>query len=362
MPYSWGKKIKFDIYGASHDKSVGIRIFGIPAGEKIDMDELSRFMRRRAPGHSELTSKRCENDIPVFLSGMTDGVTDGKELVIDIANADVRSSDYETIRTVPRPGHADYALWFKSGGTAQVSGGGRFSGRMTAPICAAGGVCMQILKRRGIEVCAHIASVCTVFDEAFDPMGESAELFELLHRKSFPVKNNEAGERMKSAILSAAAEGNSLGGTVECMITGVPAGFGGELLDGIESAIASLLFAVPAVKGVEFGAGFSAAEMRGSENNDEYRIQNGRAVPVSNHAGGILGGISTGMPILFRAAFKPVPSIAKEQKSVDLQTMEEVTISVHGRHDPCILPRAVPIVEAAAAIAVLDILEGENER
>ena len=361
MPYSWGRKIKFDIYGASHAPSVGIRISGIPAGEKIDASELSCFMLRRAPGQSEFTSKRCEKDLPVFLSGLTKDVTDGKEMVIDIENTDVRSSDYDPIKTIPRPGHADYAVRFKASGVADMRGGGRFSGRMTAPLCAAGGVCLQILKHRGIEICAHIASVYTVFDEAFEPMGESAECFEKLRKKSFPVKDDQKGERMKAAIRAAAAEGDSLGGTVECMITGVPAGFGGELLDGIESTVASLMFAVPAVKGVEFGAGFSAAGMYGSENNDEYCIREGRAVPASNNAGGILGGISTGMPILFRAAFKPVPSIAKTQKSVDLKTMEEVSLSVSGRHDPCILPRAVPIAEAVAAIAVLDILEGADE-
>lgn len=361
MPYDWGNKIKFDIYGSSHGPCVGIKMSGIMAGERVDMDELTDFMLRRAPGRSALSSARRELDFPVFISGLENGYTTGGDLVIEIKNTDARPFDYETIKDVPRPGHADYAVWLKTEGCEDMRGGGKFSGRMTAPLCAAGGVCIQILRRRGIDICAHVYSVAVEMDEPFEPMGESGNVFETIRRSEFPVKSMASGERMKEIIKSAASEGDSVGGIVECMITGLPAGVGGALLDGVESSIAALVFSVPAVKGVEFGKGFSASCVRGSENNDGYCVRGGKVTPLTNNAGGILGGITTGMPVIFRAAFKPVPSISKPQRSVNMKTLEEKEISVPGRHDPCIAPRAVPVVEAAAAIAILDLLERENE-
>lgn len=360
MSFSFGSGIRYELYGASHEPYIGIRMTGIPAGESVDAQALYAFMLRRAPGRTAYASGRREADVPVFLSGLENGVTTGGTLDIRIENTDARPSDYEALRYTPRPGHADYAVWLKSGGSEDMRGGGRYSGRMTAPLCAAGGICLQILSRRGVDICAHISSVGAVSDELFDPMGESAETLERIRASAFPVKDISAGEKMKTIIEAAVKDGDSVGGTVECMAAGFPAGYGGASLDGIESAVSSIVFSIPAVKGVEFGAGFGSAKMRGSENNDEYRAVQGEVIPLSNNAGGILGGISTGLPIVFRAAFKPTPSISRPQRSADMRTLTDTVISVPGRHDACIVPRAVPAVEAAAAIALLDILEKDN--
>lgn len=360
MPFSSGSRIKYELYGASHEPYVGIKITGIPAGEHIDCERLNAFMLRRVPGRASYASKRCEADTPVFLSGLENGLTTGDMLNIRIANIDVRSSDYDPIQLVPRPGHADYAVWLKSGGAENMLGGGRYSGRMTAPLCAAGGICLQILSRRGIDICAHIGAVGALSDEPFNPMGESAETLENIRTASFPTKDRAAGEKIKAYIETVMKEGDSVGGTVECIAMGFPSGHGGASFEGIEGTLAYALFSIPAVKGVEFGSGFGCAEMRGSENNDEYHVVSGKALPMTNNAGGILGGISTGLPIIFRAAFKPTPSISKPQRSVNMHTLSDTVISVSGRHDACIVPRAVPVVEAAAAIALLDILEKDN--
>lgn len=360
MPYSGGYRIKYELYGASHEPYVGIRITGIPAGEHIDYERLNAFMLRRAPGRASYASKRCEADTPVFLSGLENGLTTGDTLDIRIANTDVRSADYDPIRQVPRPGHADYAVWLKSDGIENMLGGGKYSGRMTAPLCAAGGICLQLLSRRGIDICAHIGTVGALSDEPFDPMGESADTLENIRAASFPAKNRAAGERIRAYIESVMEEGDSVGGMVECIAMGFPPGHGGAAFEGIESALSYALFSIPAVKGVEFGSGFGCARMKGSENNDEYHIASGKALPMTNNAGGILGGISTGLPIIFRVAFKPTPSISRAQRSVNMHTLSDTVISVSGRHDACIVPRAVPVVEAAAAIALLDILENDN--
>ena len=263
-------------------------------------------------------------------------------------NGDVRSQDYEPLRTTPRPGHADFTAQVKYGGAQDAAGGGHFSGRLTAPLCIAGGICLQLLAREGITVISRIASIAGVADEG-ELTGSTAE-------KDFPVVSDVRGEEMRAAIEAARTEGDSVGGVIECAVLGVPAGLGDPMFDGMENRIAAVVFGIPAVKGIEFGAGFAAAAMRGSENNDAFALQDGRVVTKTNHCGGILGGITTGMPISFRAAVKPTPSIAREQESVDLDTMQIVKLRVGGRHDPCIVPRAMPCVEAAAAIAVYDAL------
>ena len=356
MSFSWGETVKISIFGQSHADAIGVTVEGLPAGESIDRAELERFLLRRAPGRSELATARREEDRPKILCGLLNGKTCGSPLTAVIENTDVRSADYDSLRDVPRPGHADYPAFVKYGGAADMRGGGSFSGRMTAPLCVAGGVCLQLLRRRGVEVTAHIAEIAGVQDESFDPLGIAPVTMARLREAELPVLNKAQGEAMRTAILEAKAAGDSVGGVVECLVQGLPAGFGGPLFEGLDGKIASILFAIPAVKGVEFGAGFGAARLRGSGNNDAYTVADGRIVTETNFAGGILGGISTGMPLLFRAAFKPTPSIAGEQKSVRLSTMEETTIRIAGRHDPCIVPRAVPVVEAAAAIAVLDVL------
>lgn len=319
-----GKNLKIEVFGASHADRIGVNICGLPAGEAVDMTELRDFLKRRRPGLSELVSPRNEPDEPMILSGIKDGMTDGCVLSAVIYNTDIRRQDYEG--HIPRPGHADFTAWMKYGLEHDMSGGGEFSGRMTAPLCIAGGICKQYLKRRGIDVCAGIHSI-----------GGLAEGFEELIRE---VK----------------LSGDSVGGIVECVISGVPTGLGAELFDGLEGRISSLVFSVPAVKGIEFGAGFGASKMRGSEHNDEYFLRDGRIVTETNNHGGILGGISSGMPIVFRAAIKPTPSIARQQRSVDMDAMCEKMLSTGGRHDPCIVPRAVPAIEAAAAIAIVDEL------
>lgn len=319
-----GKNLILEIFGASHAPEIGVKMRGFPCGEPVSLPELQAFLDRRRPGKSELQSKRSEPDETVILSGLKGGVTDGTELCAVIKNTDVRREDYAG--HIPRPGHADFTAWTKYGLIHDMSGGGEFSGRMTAPLCIAGGVCLQYLARRGIKVSARIVEIAGMTDN-FD-------------------------EHIKNA----AQDGDSVGGIIECSVTGLPAGLGAELFGGLESGISALCFAVPAVKGIEFGAGFASAKMRGSEHNDPFCLDNGRIVTEKNDHGGILGGISTGMPIVFRVAIKPTPSIAKPQKSVDMDTMQKVSISVSGRHDPCIVPRAVPVIEAAAAIALADEL------
>ena len=308
-------KLNIEITGSSHGKSVSAKLSGIEAGEKIDTDALCAFMKRRSPG-GEGSSPRKERDVPVIKSGISEGITDGSPIEIVIANEDARPEDYESIRHIPRPGHADYPAYIRSGGSEDLRGGGVYSGRMTAPLCAAGGIALQILESRNITIHAeHIKSGRDV------------------------------------------PEGDSVGGIVSCTVTGLPIGLGGALFDGLEGRISQLVFAIPAVKGIEFGAGFGAAGMLGSENNDEYAIEEGRVKMLSNNSGGILGGISTGMPLIFNTAFKPTPSIALPQRSVNLQTMENVVLEIKGRHDRCVAPRAVPAVEAAAALAILGSME-----
>lgn len=356
MSCSWGDTLRIRVFGASHAAAVGVTIDGLPAGEAVDLPALERFLQRRAPGNSALSSARREADRPQILSGLEDGRTTGGALTILIENTDVRSADYDSLRDVPRPGHADYPAMIKAGSDA-LPGGGQFSGRMTAPLCAAGGVCLQILRRRGVEIAAHIGEIGGIRDAAFDPLEPAAAL---PPTAELPVLDEAAGEAMRAAILAAAAQGDSLGGTVECVVTGLPVGLGGALFDGLDGKFAAALFGVPAVKGVEFGEGFAAARLRGSENNDAYAVRDGAVVTETNHAGGVLGGMSTGMPLVFRAAFKPTPSIAGPQKSVRLSTLEETELRIGGRHDPCVVPRAVPVVEAVAALAVLDALLTEK--
>jgi chorismate synthase len=353
MSSEFGERVKVTIFGQSHGQAIGVVIDGLPAGEAIDEEELYAFMSRRRPGKNRLSTQRSESDIPRFISGVEGGLTCGAPLCAVIENKDMCSRDYEKLKNIPRPGHADFTAYEKWGGMADMRGGGHFSGRLTAPLCVAGGIAKQILGRRGIYIGAHLLSVGGETDEGFPLYPENA-LFETIAKKDFPVISDEAGERMKAVITKAANEQDSVGGVIECAVTGMEAGFGSPMFGTVEGRLSYALFGVPAVKGVEFGAGFRAAALRGSENNDPFRLENGRVVTETNHAVGILGGITTGMPILFRAAFKPTPSIAKEQQSVDLKTGQNTTITIPGRHDPCIVPRAVPVIEAAAAIAVYD--------
>ena len=348
MSSSYGENLRIHIFGESHGSAVGVTMEGIPAGEAVDLDGLQKFLDRRAPGRNPWSTPRKEADIPEFLSGLREGKTCGTPVTAILRSANTRSGDYDALRDVPRPGHADYTAWVKYGESRDSRGGGHFSGRLTAPLCVAGGICLQLLAREGITVLSRIAAIGGVQDEG--------ELTASTAAKTFPTVSDARGETMRAAIGEARLAGDSLGGVIECAVLGLPAGLGDPMFDGMENRIASAVFAVPAVKGVEFGAGFAAAGLRGSENNDPFSVENGRIITTSNHCGEILGGITDGMPLTFRAAVKPTPSIARPQQSVNLKTGKIVPLTVTGRHDPCIVPRAVPCIEAAAAIAVYDAL------
>ena len=356
MSSEFGRTLRVGVFGESHGRAIGVTMQNLPAGEAIDLNVLEAFLDRRRPGKSALSTARNEPDRPMFLSGLLDGKTTGSPLSAIIENRDARSRDYAELADKPRPGHADYTAFLKWNGAADMRGGGHFSGRLTAPLCIAGGIAKQILARKNIFIGAHLFSAAGVADAAF-PLHPAQTLFDEIAQKDFPVINDDAGCAMQEAILAASRDGDSIGGVIECAAVGFPAGIGNPMFDGIENRLSAALFGIPAVKGLEFGAGFAAAAMRGSEHNDPYRIgDDGSITTTSNHAGGILGGISTGQPIVLRAAIKPTPSIAKAQQTVRLSTMENAELVVHGRHDPCIAHRAVPVVEAVMALVLLDYL------
>ena len=351
-----GNKLHLTVFGQSHAPAVGMVLDGLPAGFAVDMEKLQSFLARRAPGQSRFTTARKEADIPEFVSGLTEGVACGAPVCALIRNGDKRSADYARFFSVPRPSHADYPARVRYGDAYDFRGGGPFSGRLTAPLCVAGGIARQWLEARGVFLGAHIASIAGIRDAAFDPVDVSAADFEAVRSRDFPVLDPAAGQRMQEAIDLARQEQDSVGGVVECAAVGLPAGVGGPLFEGLESALSAALFAIPAVKGVAFGSGFEAAALRGSRHNDPYILKGGQVRTATNHAGGLLGGMTTGMPLLLTAAFKPTPSIGQAQKSVNLDTLEEEELVITGRHDPCVVPRAVPVVEAVAALVLMDRL------
>ncbi len=362
MSSTFGSAVKVQIFGQSHSAAIGVVVDGLPAGEDVDLDALAAFMARRAPGKNAWSTPRREADAPHVLSGLNhEGRTCGAPLSMVIENTNTRSHDYDEIARKPRPGHADLTAQARWHGEQDVTGGGHFSGRLTACLCMAGGVALQVLARRGVHVAAHIRSIAGIQDDAFDPVHCGDAQFAQLAGKDFPVLDDEAGRAMQAAIAGARAAGDSVGGVIECACTGLPAGVGAPMFDGIENAIAKVVFGIPAVKGVEFGAGFAVADMYGSQNNDPIALDEaGRATCLTNNAGGILGGIATGMPVVVRAAFKPTPSIACEQRTVDIVEGAPAAFSVPGRHDPCVVVRAVPVMEAAVALAVLDCMASDG--
>lgn len=374
-----GKNVRISIWGGSHEPAIGVDITGIPVGTEIDMDKLTAFLRRRAPGNSIFATRRKEPDIPLPLTGLEpcsihrsdavqsdtvpNGDPSGKRMIVtdntislEIRNTDTRSADYRALRTVPRPGHADYTARLRYGDSLNMAGGGPFSARMTAPLCIAGGIAMQILERQGITIGGHIYSVADARDEPFDPTAVNAGLLNDLKTKDMAVISRSAKLEMQKRIWLAMEDRDSVGGVVEVCGLNIPAGIGGAMYDGLESTLAPLFFGIPAVKGVEFGAGFAATLLRGSQNNDAFYYEGDTVKTRTNNHGGILGGITTGMPLIARLAFKPTPSIAKEQASVDLYRKENTTLRVKGRHDPCVVMRAVPIAEAAMALGLLDCI------
>ena len=357
MSSTYGDNLKLSIFGQSHGPAIGMTLDGIPAGQMVDPDTLQAFLNRRAPGQNDWSTPRREEDHPEFLSGLVDGYTCGAPIAAVIHNKNTWSADYSELKDRPRPGHADYTAHIKYGGYQDAAGGGHFSGRLTAPVCIAGGLCLQWLEAMGIRIRAHIASIGSVLDVPFDPI---APQLDMIH-DSFPVLSEKSGHCMKTLIDDARSRGDSIGGVIECAVTGLPAGIGEPMFGGMESKIAQIVYGIPAVKGVEFGLGFRASQAFGSENNDAFTFSKGNVVCVTNHSGGILGGISTGMPILFRAAIKPTPSIGRTQQTISFSSASDTTLEVRGRHDPCIVPRAVPVVEAAAAIAIYDLILGNTQ-
>ncbi len=356
MSCNFGNNIKITIFGQSHSDAIGVVIDGLPAGVKIDTEKTAAFMARRAPGQNDLSTPRKEADEVKILSGVVDNITCGAPLSAVIFNTNTRSGDYDKLRSVPRPSHSDFAAMMKHEGFNDIRGGGNFSGRLTAPLCFAGAVCMQILEEKGIRIGAHIASIGKVKDEKFDPVNVDTEDFDKILSKSFPVISDKQGELMRKEISDAKALGDSVGGTIECAISGMPVGVGDPIFDGIENRISMAVFGIPAVKGIEFGSGFEGSALRGSENNDDFICENGKIKTATNNHGGILGGISSGMPVVFRTAIKPTPSIGMKQQSVNIQSLEAEELVIGGRHDPCIVPRAVPCIEAAAAIVIADYI------
>lgn len=358
MSSDFGKNIHYSIFGQSHSEAIGIVIDGLPAGETVDPYEIRRFMSRRAPAGKEYATKRQEEDLFQILSGVFNDKTCGAPLCAVIMNQDIQSKSYEDIKDLMRPGHADFTARLKYNGFEDYRGGGHFSGRLTAPLCFAGGLIKSILEKRGIVVGAHILTLGSVQDKPFDPVRVSADDLKDPGRYSFPTFNIGVGDTMQAQIGLTAKKNDSIGGVIEAGVVGLPPGLGDPMFDGVENLLAKHLFGIPAVKGVEFGDGFAAASLRGSENNDAFYLENGVVRTKTNHAGGILGGITTGMPLILRVAVKPTPSIGKEQETIDIAASEETTVTVGGRHDPCIVPRAVPVVESVIAMTLLDILLG----
>jgi len=356
MSSFWRGKLGLSIFGQSHAPGIGMTLDGVPPGETIDMERLQAFLARRAPGRFPWATARREEDVPEFICGLKGDKTCGAPITAIIRNKDTRSQDYARHADIPRPGHADFAAHIKYGGHQDPAGGGHFSGRLTAALCVAGGICLQILERRGGTIGAHISCVEGIFDQPFDAVNIDKSTLCSLHEMDFPVLYSGDDEVMIKKIEAAKDNEDSVGGSIECAAIGLPPGLGDPIFGGMENRISSLAFGIPAVKGIEFGAGFAAMSMRGSRHNDPFYMDGDTVKTRTNNHGGILGGITTGMPLIFRVAIKPTPSIAKEQESVSLSRKEPAALAVKGRHDPCIVPRAVPCVEAAAAIAILDAM------
>ena len=355
-----GKKIKVTVFGESHGPAIGMVMDNPPAGIKLDFDYISAQNKRRAPGNDKTATPRKEVDEPEFLSGIKNNVTTGDPITVNIRNTNTKSGDYEALKHTPRPSHADYATFAKTGEYIPA-GGGHFSGRLTAPIVTAGAILRLYLKEKGIEIGGHILKIGNAEDKRFDPVNVNKETLLELSKSNFALLDKAIEEKMRDEVESARLDGDSIGGTLEIAVTGLPAGIGNPMFEGVENEIARAVFGIPAVKGIEFGAGFDFAKMRGSNANDQMYYDGDAVRWYTNNNGGITGGITNSMPIIFRVAIKPTPSIALPQKTVDLINKKNTEITIHGRHDPCIVPRALPAIEAVTAIAIANLLEGEGD-
>lgn len=354
----WGNNIKVSIFGESHGNAIGITIDGLPSGLELDIEKVNFEMARRAPGKSKLSTARSEGDNVEILSGYFNGKTTGTPLCGIIRNSDMRSKDYGKLKDIMRPGHADYSGYVRYNGFNDYRGGGHFSGRITAPLVFAGAIAKQVLESKGIYIAAHVSSIGPVKDSNFKDKNLSLKDLMNLKNQELPLLNQELEEDMRNYILEAKKDGDSVGGKIECTVVGIDAGVGNPFFNSVESTLAHLLFAVPAVKGVEFGLGFEMSNMKGSECNDEYYYDNGKVLTKTNNNGGIIGGITNGMPILFKVGIKPTPSISKEQNTIDIEEKTNTTLKVEGRHDPCIVQRALPVIEAVTALGILDLIKG----
>lgn len=354
----WGSNVKISIFGESHGNAIGINIDGLPSGFEIDMEKVRIEMERRAPGKNELSTARKEADLPEILSGFFQGKTTGTPLCAIIRNSDTRSKDYSKTKDFMRPGHADYTGYERYNGFNDYRGGGHFSGRITAPLVFAGAICKQILEDKGIFIGAHISSIKDIKDEVFNSVNISKEELESLRNMELPLINKSLEDKIRHTIMQAKYDGNSVGGTIECAVIGIDSGVGNPFFDSVESTLAHLMFSIPAIKGIEFGKGFDITKLYGSEANDEYYYDGDLVKTKTNNNGGVLGGISNGMPILFKVAVKPTASILKEQNTIDIKEKIDTKFRIEGRHDPCIVQRALPVVEAVTAIGILDLIKG----
>lgn len=356
MSSAIGDKIKLSIFGESHGEAIGCVIDGLPAGIKLDLDKIYLDMARRAPGKDKTSTPRLEKDEPHILSGVIGNVTTGAPLCAVIQNTNTKSGDYSNLMTVPRPSHSDYPAYVKYSGYNDIRGGGHFSGRLTAPLVFAGAAAKQILAQKGVTVGAHIKQIGGVRDDLADYNDISVELLKKLSSSCFSLIDENIESDMRKEIEKARLNLDSVGGIIECFAVGLPVGVGGNMFDTVEGKLASILFGVPAVKGVEFGLGFGFADKNASDVNDEYEIKDGNVATLTNNNGGVLGGMTNGSPIAVSVAIKPTPSISKKQRSVNLQTMQNEELEIHGRHDPCIVVRAVPVIESAVALGLLDLM------
>ncbi len=361
---SFGDNLKVEIFGASHENHVGVKITGFPKGFKVDFPSMKNFLHKRSPGHLPFTSKRKEDDTPILIGGLHQGVTTGEPVVFHILNQDINRQSYKGTENIPRPAHADYTAFVKYGDSIDMSGGGPFSARMTAPLCVAGFIAKSFLENKGIFIGCHLNSINDIKDDKFNTVNLSKNIFDTIHNNfietGLSVINSSIAEPITEKLELISHLGDSIGGTIECGIIGLDPGLGGPMYMGLESHLSKVLFGIPGVKGIEFGSGFDGSNLQGSDNNDDFYIENGQIKTHTNNHGGILGGISSGMPIIFRLAFKPTPSISIPQQSVNLKTMENVILEIKGRHDPCIAIRSIPVVESATALALLDLILSSN--
>ena len=360
MSDTFGRKIKVTIFGESHGPAIGCVVDGLPAGLPVDTAVIDRCLTMRRPGGA-ISTARVEADPYVIESGVRDGHTTGTAVCIVIPNGDTKSADYSEMASVARPSHADYAAYVKYHGENDTRGGGHFSGRITAAVVAAGALLLPALQAQGIRIGTHIAEIAGVKDRAFGAGAELTKDLETLYTLDFATLDETAGEAMREAILAAKSDADSVGGILETAVTGMPAGIGEPFFDSVESLLSHAIFAIPGIKGIEFGAGFGLANMRGSEANDPFRVEDGRVVTTTNNAGGINGGLTNGMPVIFRCAVRPTPTIGKEQDTVNFRENTNATLAAKGRHDPCIVHRVRAVVDAMTAIVIADLLAEEGK-